>query len=234
MENKNNLTIPIAIVVAGILIAGGVYFSGTTKKQNTDVKKKETNKDKIVLKPVDKNDHILGNPNADVLLVEYSDPECPFCKKFHPTMNRIIDEYGKDGKVAWVYRHFPIDSLHSKAREETEATECANELGGNTAFWKYINKIFEITPSNNGLDLALLPKIAKEQGLDETAFKECLASKKYSKHVEEDYQGGLEAGTKGTPYTLLITKKDGKIYPISGAQPYSTVKTIVDSALIGT
>jgi len=142
MDNNNNLTIPIAIVAAGILIAGGIYFSGSKPDSEND--KKDTPKDEITLRPVDENDHIAGNPNADIIIVEYSDTECSYCKKFHLTMNRIIDEYGKDGNVAWVYRHFPIDSSHPKARKEAEATECATELGGNTAFWDYINKMFEI------------------------------------------------------------------------------------------
>jgi len=229
MDNNNNLTIPIAIVAAGILIAGGIYFSGSKPDSEND--KKDTPKDEITLRPVDENDHIAGNPNADIIIVEYSDTECSYCKKFHLTMNRIIDEYGKDGNVAWVYRHFPIDSSHPKARKEAEATECANELGGNTAFWDYINTIFEITPSNNGLDLELLPQIAEDIGLDRTAFEECLASGRHANRVEADYQDGLKAGVKGTPHSVVITKKDGKTYPISGAQSYNTVKTIIDAAI---
>ncbi|MEK7118005.1 MAG: thioredoxin domain-containing protein [Patescibacteria group bacterium] len=110
-------------------------------------------------------DHVLGNTNADVLMVEYSDPECPFCKRFHETMHQVVDHYGKNGNVAWVYRHYPIDQLHSKARKEAEAMECASEQGGNDAFWKYADKLFEVTPSNNGLDAAQLPVIAAMVGL---------------------------------------------------------------------
>ncbi len=78
-------------------------------------------------------DHIRGNPDAPVTLVEYSDFECPFCKRFHPTVKRIVDEYG--GRVRWVYRHFPLDEIHPvKARREAAAAECAAELGGNDAF----------------------------------------------------------------------------------------------------
>jgi protein-disulfide isomerase len=111
---------------------------------------------KITLDPVTEKDHITGNPQADVVLIEYSDTECPFCKRFHETMIQVMAEYGASGKVAWVYRHFPLDALHSKARHEAEATECATELGGNEKFWAYLNKLEEITPSNNGLDASLL------------------------------------------------------------------------------
>ncbi len=107
------------------------------------------------MKPVTSSDHIFGDVNAPVKVVFYSDLECPFCKSFHETMTQIMNSsYGKDGKVAWVYRHFPLKQLHSKAPKEAEAAECAAELGGNDAFWKFINKINEVTPANNKLDQA--------------------------------------------------------------------------------
>lgn len=96
------------------------------------------------------DEHILGNLNAKIIIVEYSDPECPFCKVFHNTMHQVVDN--GSGEIAWVYIHYPIPQLHPKAFHEAEATECAWEQGGNKAFWKYMDKLFEITPSNNGLD----------------------------------------------------------------------------------
>lgn len=106
------------------------------------------------VRKVDDSDHLRGDPKASVKVVEFSDLECPFCKRFHLTMQQLMEGYS--GKVAWVYRHFPLDSLHPKARKEAEASECAAELGGNDGFWAYIDKLFEITPSNNGLDPNLL------------------------------------------------------------------------------
>src|SRR3989344_5485116 len=100
-----------------------------------------------------------------IAIVEYSDLECPFCKTFQKTLHQIMDEYGESGKVAWVYRHFPLAQLHTKAAKEAEATECAAELGGNAAFWKYADRLFEVTPSNNNLELSQLPVIAAEVGL---------------------------------------------------------------------
>ncbi len=104
----------------------------------------------INLKPVSLDEHITGNPNAKIVVVEYSDLECPFCKMFQNTMQQII---GENPDVAWVYRHYPIPQLHPKAFHESEASECAWEQGGNDAFWKYIDHIHQITPSNNGLDV---------------------------------------------------------------------------------
>ena len=185
---------------------------------------------------VDGEDHIQGDPNAPVKVIVFSDFECPFCKSFHATMRQLMEAYGKDGKVAWIYRHFPIDEIHSKARKEAQASECANELGGNEAFWAYANKLFEVTPSNNRLDLALLPQIAEQTGLDRAKFTACLEGDgrggKYAAHIEANRQDATDSGGTGTPYSLVIGPK-GEIFPINGAQPYRAAKAIIDAALAG-
>lgn len=186
------------------------------------------------MKPVNSEDHIRGNPNAPIKIVEYSDFECPFCKSVHPTMNQVIKDYEKDGKVAWIYRHFPLDNLHSKARKEAQASECAVELGGNAAFWAYADRLFEIAPSNNELDLALLPKVAQDVGLDRAKFEACLAGDdnggKFAAHIEANLKDGMASGGTGTPY-ILVEGTKGQIFPISGAMPYEAVKSIVEAAL---
>ncbi|KKU16603.1 MAG: Periplasmic thiol:disulfide interchange protein DsbA [Candidatus Giovannonibacteria bacterium GW2011_GWB1_45_9b] len=230
-KDNNSLLIPASIIVAGLLIAFAVFY---TKGAPTEDGGNQANlygssaADKM--RPVDSSDHILGNPNASVKIVEYSDLECPFCKSYHPTLKQIMANYGRDGKVAWVYRHFPLDSIHSKARKEAEASECAADLGGNDAFWEYIDRVFEITPSNNKLDPAELPKIANEIGLDQEKFESCLASGKYAERVEKDYQDAIASGGDGTPYTVLISDNSGSI-PFSGALPYGQVEAIVKQAL---
>ncbi len=232
METQTTLqkfSVPLAIVIAGALIAGALYLS-----QTKTAKPVVTLPDTVSaegMRPVDASDHILGNPDADLVIVEYSDTECPFCKQFHSTMKRVMDTYGKDGKVAWVYRHFPIDQLHSKARKEAEATECAADQGGNDKFWAFTNTLYEKTPSNNGLDPKQLSVIAKEVGLDVDAFNTCLSTGKFTAKVEADYQDALKAGAKGTPYSLIITKKDGAKVPINGAQPYDSLKGTLDLLL---
>lgn len=227
--NLEKLSIPIAIVIAGGLIAGALYYSNVKSSQQVAVN--PTPEETVgELRQVTSEDHILGNPNADLIIVEYSDTECPFCKVFHKTMLRVIDEYGKDGKVAWVYRHFPIDQLHSKARKEAEATECANELGGPSKFWEYTNLLYATTNSNNSLDPAELPKIAKTVGLDTKAFNSCLSSGKYADKVEADYQDAVKAGGRGTPNSVIISK-DGTKTQIQGAQPYESVKSLIDALL---
>ena len=230
-KDNNSLLIPASIIVAGLLIAFAVFY---TKGAPTEDGGNQANlygssaADKM--RPVDSSDHILGNPDAQIKLVEYSDLECPFCKSYHPTLKQIMANYGRDGKVAWVYRHFPLDSIHSKARKEAEASECAADLGGNDAFWEYIDRVFEITPSNNKLDPAELPKIANEIGLDQEKFESCLASGKYAERVEKDYQDAIASGGDGTPYTVVISD-NGESIPFSGALPYGQVEAIVKQAL---
>ena len=234
LHSPSALTVPIAIVVAGTLIAGAVFFGARSSNGTltANVPQKQTSGDLEKMKAVSADDHIRGNPDAPVKIVEYSDMECPFCKRFHDTMKQVMDEYGASGKVAWVYRHFPLDQLHPlKARKEATAAECANELGGNEAFWKFTDRFFELTPSNNQTDVdTVLPQIAQEIGLDKTRFASCLSSGEYDEHIEEDYQNALATGGSGTPWSIVVGK-DGKKYSLSGAQPYSSIKQLIELAL---
>ena len=182
---------------------------------------------KLVEKPNDK-DHIRGSLDAQIYLIEYTDLECPFCKSFHPTAQQALDEYGET--IAWVYRHFPLDSLHPKADKEAEAAECAFEQGGNDAFWKYVDKIYEVTPSNNGLDLTRLPTYAGQIGLNSAELKTCLDSGKYAEKVESQYQSGLTAGVTGTPGNFIMNAK-GEVWVIPGAVPYEQLKPVIEEAL---
>lgn len=220
-----SLAIPFAIVIAGVAIASAIYF-GNGSNSGLAV---ATGNQIASLDPVTKKDHILGNPNAKIVIVEYSDLECPFCKTFHKSMNQVMSEYGESGKVAWVYRHFPL-SFHSKADKEAQATECVAKLGGNAKFWEYTNKIFEITPANNGLDMSLLPKLAQEIGIDEAAFTACLASDEMKPIIEAGLASGIKAGVRGTPHSLILVDKK-VVGTIDGAQPFAAVKAQIDALL---
>jgi len=251
-EQKNNLSIPGAIILAGILIAGGIYMSN--KKDNIVVEKNVTTTEQLA-GPITEKDHILGNPNAPIVILEYSDTECPYCKIFQKTMDTVISTYGKEGNVAWVYRHFPV---HSRSSKEAEATECATELGGNTIFWKYISEIYATTTSTNTLDPSLFPVMAKDVGIDTVKFNQCLESGKYSATVQTDAENALKSGAQGTPYSIMILKEvldsgleskindyiisnnlesnisisgDKKEIVLNGALPLEIVEKIIDTIL---
>ena len=234
-EKKSNFMIPGAIIVAGVIIAGAIMYSnGSVPSAGSGQAAAGAARDGAQngaienIKPVTEDDHIRGSINAPVIIVEFSDLECPFCKRFHSTLQQIVDEY--DGKVSWVYRHFPLASLHSKAVKEAEATECAAELGGNDAFWAYVDRLFEVTPSNNGLDLDDLPQIAENVGLDVGKFQECLDERRYKDAVQADYDDAINSGGQGTPYSIVIAR-DGTKSVIPGALPFESIKKIVDTAL---
>lgn len=226
---NNSLSVPGAIIIAGLLIAlAVVYSAGKNSLPANPDNNPETASAIENVKPVSQDDHIFGNPDAPVKVIEFSDTECPFCKNFHNTMHQIVKDY--NGQVAWIYRHFPLDSLHSKARKEAEATECAAELGGNDKFWTYIDKLFSVTPSNDRLDLKLLPEIAVQSELNKAAFENCLNSGRHAKKIEEQYQDAVASGGEGTPYSIVVSSNGQKLV-ISGAYPYQSVKQIIDVAL---
>ncbi len=212
MEKGSSLAIPAAIVVAGVIVAGSIYFSNInrpttitadTVSQDTTVRYAD-----ISINPVSDKDYIRGNPNAKVVVVEYSDTECPFCKRFHSTMKSLADTYGKDGTVAWVYRNFPIEQLHARAQKEAEALLCAGKLGGTNGFWNYTDRVYTVTQSNDSLEPSQLPQIAKDVGLNVTAFNTCLSSGEMAARVKADYDDGVKAGGSGTPFSVFITQKE--------------------------
>jgi protein-disulfide isomerase len=93
------------------------------------------------VRPVDDTDHVQGPAVAPITMIEYSDFECPFCERVHPTLKRVTAEY-KD-KVRWVYRNFPLVQIHSEAHSAAVAAECAAEIGGNNAFWSMADLLFQ-------------------------------------------------------------------------------------------
>jgi protein-disulfide isomerase len=258
-QQTNKFLVPLAIVIAGALIAGAVYMGGKSPAVVSNSKTVDTSKLEVV--PVQSTDHIRGSASADIVLIEYSDTECPFCKIFHQTTKELLSTYGS--KLAWVYRQFPIASLHSKATREAEATECVAELGGNEAFWSYLDKIFETTNSNNSLDPAELPKLALSVNVPQAQLNSCLDSGKYTEKVRDSVEEAYKAGGRGTPYTLLALKnsvtssqasslnkivssrglydqtgqplvnvlKDKKVVSVSGALPIELMKEILDALL---
>jgi protein-disulfide isomerase len=226
----NKVFIPISIVVSGLIIAGAIFL--TTKQQTPTDQVAENTELKIA--PIDASDHILGNPDAEIVIVEYSDLECPYCKGFHETMKKIMDEYGPTGKVAWVYRHFPLTQIHAQAQPAAEATECVAKLGGNDKFWEYTNALSAGAPASLSKDNLLTA--ATSIGINGAEFKACIASDYPKQEVAKDIADGNAIAKVdkqfGTPYNILISKS-GVQTPIKGNQPYANVKGAIDAILNG-
>ena len=173
---------------------------------------------------VTRDDHVRGNPGANIALIEYSDYECPFCARFHPTAQQVVDEYGD--QVKWVYRHFPLDAIHPRARTAAMAAECVAELGGNDAFWRFTDLLYEdITKIGD------LSPIAQSAGVNVSQFESCVQSGRYADKVEKDYQEGLAAGVSGTPGNFILNETTGDVWFVPGAYPFDQLKTYIDEAL---
>lgn len=227
----SSMAIPLAIIFGFAFIAISIYLTGGKEAANVAVSEKQDSSSPSLeaINPVTKDDHIRGNPNAPLLVVEYSDYDCPFCKSFHVTMQKIMDEYGPSGKVAWVYRHLPLPALHPSAAYIAEASECVAELGGNEAFWKFSDSIFGERDINDLTNTALLPDFAVGAGVNAEDYESCMASGRNRAKVEEDTLNGQQIGAKGTPFSVVVAG-DQKL-ELSGAQPYATVKLLVDGLL---
>lgn len=225
-----SIAVPVAIVIGFGMIAVAIFFSGgnTTPTAAPNVPTAETTQETTV-RPVDETDFIRGNPNAPILVIEYSDYDCPFCKQFHDTMKRIMEEYGVTGKVGWVYRQFPLEQLHPNAPRISEAAYCVGDLGGGDAYWKFSDLIFSERDINAPTNMTRLPEFAATAGVDKEKFNECLASGKFTERVQTSIAEGVAAGAQGTPYSIVTV--GGQQAVINGAQPYAVVKQIIDNLI---
>jgi protein-disulfide isomerase len=229
-----NLQIPISIIIGGAIVASAIVFSGGGSNQAV-VNEGQNGGDSFGnsnsataknVMPVDANrDHIIGDINAKVTVIEYSDFECPFCSRFHPTLESIIDDFG--GEVAWVYRHFPLTSIHSSATGAAVASECVAELLGEDAFWKFTNEAFK-NQKTLGNDFYLSAAISL--GATESDFTSCINSGRYDQKIAEDTNNAIESGGRGTPFSIVLNDK-GEVFPFSGALPYENVRSVVEQAL---
>lgn len=245
LTSSGSLSLPGAIIIAGALIAVALIWINKPANTNGLFNDRDnlTGGDsnaaaRTGIAPVTAADHILGNPNAPIKLIEYSDPSCPYCKLFNPTLEQIMDVYGPTGKVAWIYRHLPLfkpvngEIPHPNSLMQSEAFECAGQLGGNTAFFAFEKKWFNVFPEdgagrNATADKEQLMSIARNVGLDTPSFNECLSSGRFKDKIERAYDEGLVAGITGTPFTVMVTPSGNQI-PLVGSQTYGVLKTTID------
>lgn len=236
--SRSNFSIPISIIVAGLMISGAILYSSADKNKEKNISAKKTaqvqnlpsqpsnnnaqrplpsdkNAPNIQTFEITKDNHIRGDFNAPITLVEFSDFECPFSGRHYPTLDKISNDY--KGKIRWVYKHFPL-SFHQNAQKAAEASECASEQG---KFWEYHDKLFE--NQSTGYSLEKFKQWAKDLRLGSGKFNDCLDSGKFAQKVKDDFQEGTQKGVNGTPATFV----NGQL--ISGALPYESFKQIIDS-----
>lgn len=228
MSPRNLRPLLIAAIIVALIIGVSIFVL-YRKNTDTGVQRPSEQAEKVDVRTVQTDDHIQGSPEAPVTLIVYSDFECPFCKDYHQTIRLLLNEYGKDGRLAWVFRQFPLAQLHSQAPTEALASECVAQIGGNDAFWMFADHMFETTPGNNKFNLAELPNVAALAGVDRAAFEACMRSGNLMSDVEEDFDEAIAAGGDGTPFTILIAA--GQQTRINGGQPYAAMKAVMETVL---
>jgi protein-disulfide isomerase len=244
-EQKNipidkELYLPASVLLAALIISGTMVYTsgGVSERARAGIVNPTpapvANNGKVDF-TITENDHIRGNPDAQITLVEFSDLQCPFCKQFHPTVQRAMQEYGDS--IRWVYKHYPLDQglnpLHPQARPAAEASECVWEQEGEEGFWDFVDAVFD---QQERLGSAFYREVAQQIGINLAQFDTCVAERKYQDKVEQDYQQGVQAGVTGTPGSFV----NG--IPVKGALPYDenspgyrpgfpTLTSVIDSQL---
>ncbi len=251
-ENSTFISIPTAIIIGSVLISVSVLISGGIIKikgvgsgnnalnANAGGQVVQASSapvaapDNTPVKVSFDDDPVQGNKNAPLTMVEFSDYECPFCKRyFTDTLPELRKDYIDSGKMKVVYRDLPL-SFHQNAHIEAEAANCAREQGGDSAYFKMHDEMFSKTTSNGtGLSVDELPTLANNVGLNGGLLKTCLDSGKYKAEVDKDLADAQNVGADGTP-TFFIGKSDNGFINgtrIVGAQPFSAFKAIIDQQL---
>ncbi len=220
------LSLPVALVFSSLIIAGAILITknGSSAGAAAAVPGGAAAA-AISIRPPSADDHIVGSLSAPVILVEYSDFECPFCSLIYPNLKKIVAD--SNGKIAWIYRNFPLDSIHPEARPAAEAAECIAAELGNDAYWKFADAIFA---DQQHMGSALYAKIASQLGADPQAFSECVSSKKYDDRINADNAEAMKNGGQGTPFTIVVGKK-GAPTSFSGALPLPQIQAIVQSVM---
>lgn len=219
---RPSLTIPIAIVLGGGIIAGAVFWSIRSSAPS------RATGNPALMRPISSEDHILGNPAASVMIVEYADFDCEYCKGFGETLHQLIANEGATGRVAWIYREFPLIEIHPNALRHAEAAECAARVAGSDGFWKFTNALFE----NQPVDPSRYGTLAANSGITQDTFATCLADAPnlVDKRIMADRKNALDMGARGTPFTLIVAP--GKPTTVlAGSYSYDALRQLVEQAL---
>ena len=191
-----------------------------------------TNQPALPLKISSENNPVIGNPDAPITIIEFSDFQCPFCAKFHmQTLPTIMDEYINKGIVKLVFRDFPIQNIHPNAVPASIAAECANEQG---KFEQMYHMLFKKQKEWSNLEtsyaIASFNQYASELQLNEEKFDSCIKNVKYIEEVQKDLDEGRTFGVTGTPGFFIGNEEIGFV-ELKGAQPFESFKKVLDNQL---
>lgn len=221
MLKKLEFSPSISILVAGVLIAGAIIFVNLRPGVTAAVAAGDGALPGNASVPAPSaDDHIIGSPTAPIVLIEYSDFQCPYCSMVYPTIKKLVDE--SNGQIAWVMRNLPLDSIHPEARPAALAAECIAEQKGNDGWWKFADDLFG---DQSNLGTARYLAEAQKIGVDMPQYLSCVSTKKYGQKLDKQSAEGQVAGAQGTPYTVVYGK--GAQVPLSGALPYAQFSSVI-------
>lgn len=216
--------IPGAILIAGLILGLATY---TIRSKELTLPPEG---DVSLVRPVSETDHIIGNPGAPVVIIEYADIDSSYAKDFQATMQQLMSEYGADGQVAWVYRHLPLIDQHPNARRHAEAAECVASIAGPESFWRFIDAAHARAPGTQELNPTDYDLLVEGLGVRPEAFNQCLSAGTFGERVADDFENGLNAGAGGSPFSVVLIKGKPPI-TIDGAVPYDGMKRIIQESI---
>jgi len=202
---KQFLVIGVAVVVGAALVGAALFVGQQTQREGVTSQ---------TINPFRVSDQrLFGNPNAAITIVEFSDIECPFCARVHPTIERLVDE--SNGTVNWEYRHLPLP-MHRNAEFGALVAECVGDISGNDAFWQYLDVVFT---NQSQITRSYLTKAAAAFDITPADIAACEADPKIVERLAADAATAAKLGGSGTPYSVVVFP-NGLMRPVSGALPY--------------
>jgi len=189
-------------------------------KQKQQLQSAISQKAQKILRPVSTDDHIYGSPTAPISIIEFSDFECPYCRKIHPVLKRLVNE-SKD-QVNWVFRHYPLSFHKPNAQLEAEASECIAHLAQNEGFWTFIDALFAQPRRGKQNRDQLINRAAAKVNISPQSLDKCIKTEKFKKRVNMDEKEALEIGLRGTPANILIHHQSKKIKIRQGSASLQT------------
>ena len=226
------LTPAVSILIAGVIIAGAIIF--TNHHAATAVA--DANQQQGAAAPTatanvpapSSSDHIIGSPTAPIVMIEYSDFQCPYCQMIYPSLKQI--QSTSNGQVAWVMREFPLYQIHPNAMPAANAAECIAAQAGNDGWWKFVEDDFA---NQTNLGTAFYAAEAQKIGVDIAKYNSCVANSTYLTKIEGEITDAENSGGNGTPFTVILNTKTGKQYPVSGALPLAQLQAVITQAKAG-
>jgi protein-disulfide isomerase len=222
------LTPSVSILIAGVIIAGAILYTNKHPAPVVAAANAGTQQGTTASANVSapsSSDHIIGSPTAPIVLVEYSDFQCPYCQMIYPSLKKVVSDSG--GQIAWVMREFPLYQIHPQAMPAANAAECIAEQLGSSGYFKYADAVFN---DQKSLSADFSASLAKQFGADMGKYNACIKNSTYLNKIEAQTSDAENSGGNGTPFTVVINTKTGKQYPISGALPLAQLQAVITQA----